>query len=187
MHKIFDAHDMAVMEGFKDGYDRLKRLPFIGGQKSPRYPVWSGKVCAGPPVWARIERGRWIADCDAVIEGHKCGGAEWVAPDVPFFCFSCGNATTKGQARPVIFPKNKDEIEAAMMERLMVDMIPGAHPIVRALSARPALAVEVSGEKFAIMRDWNPGEKPEQLRAQHKFVAEMVKQMKDMTGGQNGI
>ncbi len=186
MHKIFDAHDMAEMEGFKDAHDRLKRLPFVQGPK-PRLPIWNGKVCAGPPIWARIERGRWIADCDAEVNGVRCGGAEWVAPGVPFFCFSCGNAKTNGLGRPVIFPENKDEVESAILERPMIDNAPGAHPILRALSARPALAIRVTGEAFAITRDWNPGETPEELRKQHRFVEETIRKTKKMTGGRNGL
>jgi hypothetical protein len=184
MHKVFDANDVAEMQGFRDAADRLRRLPHALGQSQRILPVWSGKVCAGPPVRARIERGRWIADCDAVIGGHLCGGAEWVAPGVPFFCFSCGNASTAGKARPVIFPEpaEKADIEAAILERPMVNMVPAAHPIVQTLSARPELAVDLSGEHFAITRDWNPGEKASELRDQHRMVAELRKSMPSKRG-----
>src|SRR5574340_786472 len=177
MHKIFDANDMAEMEGFANADERLKRLPHSLARGRRVLPVWNGKVCAGPPVRARIERGRWIADCDAEVGGHLYGGAEWVAPGTPFFCFSCGNVSTQGKARPVIFPRadEKAEIEAAILERPMVNMAPNAHPIVQALSARPEMVVHVRGERFAITRDWSPGEKAAELRAQHHMVAELKK------------
>lgn len=50
------------------------------------------------PVTARIDHGRWIADCE-------CKGAEYVDPDEPiFFCASCKNAADEGRLRSVKFP-----------------------------------------------------------------------------------
>jgi len=61
-------------------------------------------------VTARIDHGRWIADCE-------CKGAEYVDPDEPvFFCLSCLNAANGGKLRPVKFPpaKVRAKIEAGL-------------------------------------------------------------------------
>lgn len=58
----------------------------------------------GTTVKARINHGRWIADC-------PCNGAELVAPGQPMVCGSCG-ATHK-----VTFPKNRTAIEEALDRR----------------------------------------------------------------------
>jgi len=66
------------------------------------------------PVMARIDFGRWIADCE-------CGGAEYVSPEDPiFFCFSCGNTQYHGAIRPVVFPAKRDEIESAIKAGLWI-------------------------------------------------------------------
>ena len=65
---------------------------------------------AGTPVTARIDHGRWIADCE-------CRGAEYVDPDEPiFFCLSCMNTEYQGQVRPVQFPapEIRAQIEAGL-------------------------------------------------------------------------
>lgn len=64
-------------------------------------------------VTARIDHGRWIADCE-------CNGAEYVDPDEPiFFCLSCMNAANGGKLRPVKFPPVK--IRAKIEARLSAD------------------------------------------------------------------
>lgn len=63
---------------------------------------------AEKPVIARIDHGRWLADCE-------CNGAEYVDPNEPiFFCLSCGNTEYQGRMRPVIFPapETRAKIEA---------------------------------------------------------------------------
>jgi hypothetical protein len=62
------------------------------------------------PVKARIDFGRWIADCE-------CNGAEYVDPDEPvFLCLSCLNQAHGGRLRRVIFPP--EEIRKRIEERL---------------------------------------------------------------------
>lgn len=66
------------------------------------------------PVIARLEVGRWIADC-------SCGGAEYVSPEDPiFFCMSCGNTEYGGAIRPVVFPEKRDVIEKAVKAGLVI-------------------------------------------------------------------
>ena len=75
------------------------------------------------PVLARVRQGRWIGLCE-------CGGAERVDPgERTFYCFGCGNEDARGDLRPVVFPHDYPDIEAA-------------------LSVRP----------YPINRNWEPGE-----------------------------
>ena len=98
------AKDKATEEKFKSVTERIIVLATLFNHKFVNDRV------AGVPVNARIDWGRWIADCE-------CGGAEYVDPNEPlFFCMSCGNKITSGRARKVIFPKNIDEIETKTMK-----------------------------------------------------------------------
>ena len=117
---------------------------------------YTGKLTNQRPVLARIDYGRWLADCE-------CGGAEYVDPDDPvFFCQSCGNASTDGKLRKVIFPEPEErkKIEEAVLER-RVEVIPGLNVHNQALRAK-----SVDG----IPRSWRPGESVEQLREQHEVA-----------------
>ena len=114
---------------------------------------WNGKISAGsPPVLARIDHGRWLADCE-------CGGAEYVDPSDPiFFCLACGNPAQAGAARPVAFPKNAAEIEMALLVRPVEAT--GSSAFERAMTARPLVA--------GLGRSWQPGETLAQLRRQNR-------------------
>jgi len=61
----------------------------------------------GPPVAARVDYGRWIADCP------RCTGAEFVDPGWPLFvCCSCGSGP-----HSVTFPSPREEIEGELLKR----------------------------------------------------------------------
>ena len=65
----------------------------------------------GKKVYAFVDHGRWVAQCE-------CGGAESVDPDSPiFFCCSCGNRSTTGRPREVVFPKEMERIETILLKR----------------------------------------------------------------------
>jgi len=65
-------------------------------------------------VLARIDSGRWLADCPA-----GCGGAEMVsAADPVFLCIACGSGD---QWWPVTFPSNRAAIEAEIAKRADVN------------------------------------------------------------------
>jgi hypothetical protein len=97
------AKDKATEEKFKSVKDRI-----IGWANRSGHKYIQDRT-AGIPVKARIDWGRWIADCE-------CGGAEYVDPDETiFFCMSCGNKVTNGRARNVIFPVNIKEVEDKTM------------------------------------------------------------------------
>ena len=81
-------------------------------------------------VRARINQGRWIADCPT----QGCGGALLVSVALPlFWCPYCGNAALGGEWLGVRFPGNKTEIESTLVKR------PG-------------------WRERAVTRNWSPGE-----------------------------
>lgn len=110
------------------------------------------KQTAGAPVIARVNLGRWIADC-------ACGGAELVDhADPVFMCFSCGNATTGGQYRPVRFPSDIRQIEAELLKRKHNNVGSFAQPVGSELP-----------------REWVPGETIKDLQAQRLSAQKVVK------------
>lgn len=75
-------------------------------------------------VLARVNQGRWIADC--VVEG--CGGAIVVSEVTPlFYCPYCGNADNNGKWYRVIFPAQKQAIEAILLKRPARDGFRAVH------------------------------------------------------------
>lgn len=75
---------------------------------------------------ARINFGRWVADCPAVpcahpLTGERAVGAEYVAPGLPFMCQWCWNADIDGRFREVAFPTDQVAIESALLERDVAD------------------------------------------------------------------
>jgi len=150
MTKIINGSDKALEERFKDHRDRIARMP----DRIKSLPKWNGNTTPKDPVTARIDFGRWVADC-------HCGGAEYVDFSDPiFFCFSCGNKAHNGSARRVIFPDATDiaDIENALLERPVIERA-GLSDSARSLHSVPALA--------GLSRSWNPGETIEDLKAQH--------------------
>lgn len=108
MDKAITAKDYAERDGQKTTRERIRALA------KQWHFVLDEKVQTGKPVKARMDFGRWIADCE-------CGGAEAVDPsDAVFFCISCGNEITKGRLRPVQFPENYKAIEKEIMARPVV-------------------------------------------------------------------
>lgn len=155
MNKIYDLTDKAKEEGFDTPEDYHRG--FVRKARAEKFlQPWTGRTTKSNPVFAFVDRGRWIAKCE-------CGAAEWCAPEHLYWCFECGNLETDGKARPVKFPTDKDDIEAELLKR---DIIIGAGktPIQKTLAARPA--VERLG------REWRRGEKMRQL----------IKQREDMNG-----
>jgi hypothetical protein len=99
------AKDKATEEKFKSVTERITVFAVRFNHK------FVNDRTAGNPVYARIDYGRWIADCE-------CGGAEMVDPNEPiFFCLSCGNKVTSGRARKVEFPKDRVKIETETMQQ----------------------------------------------------------------------
>ncbi len=135
MDKVITAKDLADREGYGSVAERIEKLAI-------RYKhSFANDRLAGKPVIARIDFGRWLADCE-------CGGAEYVDPDEPiFFCISCGNAAVSGRARQVIFPEDRKAIEDEVMAR-PVNKVGGMDKIDQQFKAVPI------GEP----RNWKRGE-----------------------------
>lgn len=152
----------------------LKMRESYHKQKGIVLQVLSIDAPTGEAVKARIWQGQWIGDCE-------CGGAEFVEPSEPiFYCFSCANRSNDHHVRPVLFPDNVQEIEAAVLER-PVDDVRGLDDLQRAGMARPVIVVEKENEEggvdlLPLCRSWNPGESLEDLQKQN----EVVKKWKDV-------
>lgn len=143
------------------------------------------KEPSGAPVYARISRGQWIADCE-------CNTAAFVDPDEPLmFCFGCGNRSNGSRPRPVVFPPREErlEIERLLLERPVND-VRGLTDMERAGNAEPMLWVQVEDPQAAtetstlltsadppveqpkrvvtlpLPRSWEPGETIDDLHKQ---------------------
>jgi hypothetical protein len=70
------------------------------------------EVSDAPPIKARVNHNRWIAECP------DCAGAEFVWLDEPLFmCQSCFNGVVGGLWRRVQLPPSVGEVEAALRLR----------------------------------------------------------------------
>ncbi len=102
-------------------------------------------------VYARIDFGRWLADCE-------CGGAGYVDPSDPvFFCVVCGNVAVHGVWRQVEFPADREAIELEVLRR-PVEEPANLSPVDTAIHSRSLVP--------GLSRSWRPGESVEQLAAQ---------------------
>lgn len=146
MNKILDANDKAIEEGYPDAQKRLEDM-------IRKYKLTYKNTGGQPTINAFMNYGRWLASCE-------CGnGAEYVAKDIPFMCFECGNAQTNGILREVIFPKNRKSIETEILKR---EVIPGVGLVdsVRVRRSKPV--------KPFVSRSWMPGESVADLKKQRK-------------------
>ena len=155
---IVNGKHLAETKGEKSLRDWVMKVAadkFRGGVI--RYP-FTGKIAEKKTVNARVDFGRWMADCP------DCNGCEYVDPDDPFFfCLSCGNVTLEGYARRVIFPKNMVEIEKELIRRPVNDII-GANAVDKAMKAKSIYR--------GLSRSWNPGESVADLKRQLAFSKE---------------
>jgi hypothetical protein len=93
---------------------------------------WNPK---GKPIKAFINHGNWMATCDDC----PAPSTLFAEPGLPFFCTNCQNVMNGGQARPVEFPENRNEIEAVLLAR-----------------------------DFPQNRNWLPGETIEELKTENR-------------------
>jgi len=144
MDKIFDANDRAKELGFADHRDMFMRFAQRNRHR------WNGKI-EQRDVFAYVAEGRWLADCPA------CREPAYVTPRDPIhFCAACGNAYLAHAAARVVFPENRLEIEAALLERAAVPTL--------GLQQTVALPADMRTPA----RNWRPGETAKQLRKQAK-------------------
>jgi hypothetical protein len=79
----------------------------------------NGVLLKAPHAVARINHGRWIADCP-----FGCMGAEYVDLTNPeFFCCNCRNADVKNHLVPIDLPpiRRANAIESLLMRRKIVN------------------------------------------------------------------
>jgi hypothetical protein len=97
---ILDLDSAAQVQGYEQGMDMLNRLA-----RKRRFIITPGKQ---GKVYARLDWGRWIADCPF------CKGAEYVSRvGRLFFCLSCGMKDNGGHPMHAVFPRDLQEIEAS--------------------------------------------------------------------------
>lgn len=102
--RIWDAEDLAQRLGAPDARALTRRIAQRAGHVL--------RAGIKGEVRARLEHGRWIADCPA------CNGAEVVSRQArEFYCLSCGNAASGGQPMRVVFPRDRAKIEAVLEMR----------------------------------------------------------------------
>lgn len=149
--KIVTGNDLAKVLHLKN-YRIMIRMQGNDPVVKNMIGCWNGSVNKEHPVYARVDTGRWIAECE-------CGGAEIVEPlDPIFYCFSCGNALVANAARVVIFPKNIEEIEFLLLKRPVETS--GKNIVAQAINAQPVYG--------RLGRDWTVGETVEMLEIQNK-------------------
>lgn len=114
------AFDLADVEAYHE--------QLIGAEGSARRRGWKARAqgvtgpIGGPrdidataaPAVAYVNEGRWVADCPS--EG--CTGAIILFPaPAGFLCAGCFNGEIGHRYRPVTWPAERSEIEAALVER----------------------------------------------------------------------
>lgn len=115
--KFLTADDVHI----KQAHKRSMILPTSKAAEIPARLWWQRDdvefflptaVAKDAPVPASINHGRWIVACE-------CGGAQLASEDDHrFFCVACLNERHGGKWRPVTWPKDRDDIEAVLRERL---------------------------------------------------------------------
>lgn len=154
-HKIFSGNDRAKELNLKNYRDLIY---FLCAKSCER---WNGKIDENAtPAYAFIDWGRWAWSCE-------CGNQMYAEPRDPIgFCDQCGNVFTNGSARPVIFPDNVQDIEAALMER-EVEGLPQLQEKFGKKLGASQLNLMPQFKPVTLSRDWRPGETVELLREQH--------------------
>lgn len=153
MEKILDGNDYAKAQGFENMREMLKSKQY-NGFDTPYVDV----TPEGTAVSAYISFGFWIATCE-------CNGAEYVAPEQPFYCHSCGNFENNGKPRPVIFPEEKAKIESELLKR-PVSNGPGRNSFERTQRQRAVINVNSAW----LSRTWYPNETVADLKEQNKNI-----------------
>lgn len=110
MNKLITASDVARRDKKNSVAEWVREISMLRVSEKKILQGWDGKSVEGEPVYAFVNTGRVLAKC-------KCGNHEYVSAREPiFFCMQCGN-NNSGSARPVEFPQDWAEIEAALIAR----------------------------------------------------------------------
>ncbi len=95
------------------GPSRWQRIRAIVLQKGIMLPL-DGEVANEPILEPCINHGRWIIRCP------WCNNAELASDDELFFCSNCCNAAMGRRQVRAPFPKERLEIETALVKRPLV-------------------------------------------------------------------
>lgn len=93
-------------------YPPAEWLPRMEAERHGEKFVPPFRMFGSLEVTARVDAGRWIACCPF------CGVHSWVGVTDPrLYCSRCHNAAVHGEWVPVVFPKNRLEIERVLVMR----------------------------------------------------------------------
>jgi len=141
--KILNARDAAKATGYSDATTSkwlVAHSQNLFNSKLVRFQC-TGELSKKYSVYARVDAGRWLADCPI------CSRSNYVDPDEPvFYCFGCGNQGS-GKFVPVIFPEEREEIESLLLARAVTIEETDDNLISQAINAVPVIAGHG--------RDWN--------------------------------
>lgn len=155
--RIFDASDLCKRDGKKNHKDWITSLSNSRKRANLLDTPFTGSI-SGDPIPAFIDFGRWIARCPS------CNGAEYVSKDEAiFYCFSCGNYENNGDAYPVQFPADVEEIEQELLKRPQ-KFASGGNLLGRQFNARPLVP--------GLSRTWHSEESLADLKAQNEKIKE---------------
>jgi hypothetical protein len=132
--KILTARDVASANGYANLTTRawlMRYSAILHDKKVVRFRC-NGETMKRYSVHARIDAGRWIADCPI------CSRSNYVDPSDPiFYCFGCGNQGS-GMFVPVLFPdeETRTEIENLLLARPILIDLNDTNPISQAINAR---------------------------------------------------
>jgi hypothetical protein len=131
--RILTAQDAARSLGYTDSSSRewiISHAHMLFNSKHVRFDC-TGDTMKRYSVHAKIDFGRWLADCPI------CSRSNYVDPADPvFYCFGCGNQGS-GNFVPVVFPEDINKITALVLARPMIFDETDENPISRAINARP--------------------------------------------------
>ena len=159
MLKILTARDAAQALRYKDMTTSQWLIAYghqLFTQKLVKFDC-TGDMMKKYSVHARIDAGRWIADCPI------CSRSNYVDPTEPvFYCFGCGNQGS-GTFVPVIFPDDKTrlQIEKLLLDRTVIFDINDDNPISQALNSKPKHA--------GLARNWD-GEPVDEVMHANKMM-----------------
>ncbi|CAB4166844.1 hypothetical protein UFOVP1383_39 [uncultured Caudovirales phage] len=133
---LYALQDAAAVRSWLLGLKSTRQAMSLLGIAESAIGGASDVDAVAPPAFAYVNHGRWVADCPM----NGCGGALVVAPYMRgFLCGSCINVDAAHRFRPLSWPENGAEIEAA-------------------LDVRP----------LETTRNWRPGETVEDLLAENE-------------------
>lgn len=135
MDKIFDGNDRAKELNFPDYRAMFVSFAQRNGKR------WNGKIDNLQTVSAFVADGRWLVTCPI------CTEPAYATPADPIhFCAMCGNEYIKGNVARVVFPENREQVEAALLKRK-------AHAPA---GIQKTVALPDDGQQ---RREWHPGDK----------------------------